>query len=116
MWFGDVFLIENVMNVKQLNPLKTDLAKGKSGQSDTGSNLDLKKITFFSGGGPSDHSMGRGPCWDRRQLRQPCQHHKRRTCKFSLCILSVCPSTPFPSPLFSFFSFSVLLFFVQIRI
>jgi len=40
-------VLKNVMNVKQLNPLKTDLAKGKSGQSDTGSNLDLKKITFF---------------------------------------------------------------------
>ena len=84
-------VLKNVMNVKQLNPLKTDLAKGKSGQSDTESNLDFKKITFFSGGGPSDHSMGRGPCWDRRQLWQPCQHHQRGTCKFSFFVLFTPP-------------------------
>ena len=90
-------VLKNVMNVKQLNLLKTDLAKGQSGQSDTESNSDLKKEEFFlPGGRSSDHSMGRRPCWDRRQLRQPCQHYKRRTCKFSLFVLSlfsICLST-----------------------
>ena len=40
-WVRNDLVLKNVMNVKQLNLLKTDLTKGQSGQSDTESNSDF---------------------------------------------------------------------------
>ena len=98
------------MNVKQLNPLKTDLAKGQSGQSDTESNSDLKEEEFFCqvvdpviipwGEGLVGTVASSGNLVNIINAEHVsfhfsfflcsvfvCQQHQRRTCKFSLFVL-----------------------------
>ena len=109
-WVRNDLVLKNVMNVKQLNLLKTDLTKGQSGQSDTESNSDLKEEEFFCqvvdpviipwGEGLVGTVASSGNLVNIINAEHVsfhfsfflcsvfvCQQHQRRTCKFSLFVL-----------------------------